>query len=247
DRYVHLSAEQRCQCGAVTAKRHVDQVDASHHLKQFSGEMTYGPRSRRRHVDFALIGLRVIDELGNRLGGERWICQHGLGLLRDARDRSDIAGEIEIKILVERGVDCVRRAYEEERIAVWRRSHDGFGGDIGGSTRSIFDDEWLAKTFRQPLSYQPRDDVVAATGCKTHDQAHRPHRIRLRLSEPRCDRQRGSARGQMQKNFGGERSFLNLLLASYHSITSSARATYRTMCLAPQGSFRRLLEEMRAA
>jgi hypothetical protein len=49
--------------------------------------------------------------------------------------------------------------------------------------RSIFDDEWLAKTFRQPLSYQPRDDVVAATGCETHHQAHRPRRIGLRPSE----------------------------------------------------------------
>src|SRR5262249_12646302 len=38
----------------------------------------------------------------------RWICQHGLGLPRDARNRCDIADEIEIELLVERGVDCVR-------------------------------------------------------------------------------------------------------------------------------------------
>jgi len=109
--------------------------------------MTYGSRSRRGHIHFAWIGLRVIDERRNRLGGERWICQHGLGLLRDARNRGDIADEIEIELLIERGVDCIRRADEEERIAVWRRSHDGFCGDIGASARSIFDDEWLAKTF----------------------------------------------------------------------------------------------------
>src|SRR5262245_1218716 len=75
--------------------------------------MTYAPRPRRGHVDFAWIGLRVIDELRNRLGGERWICQHGLGLLRDARNRGDIVDEIEIELLAERGVDCVRRADEK--------------------------------------------------------------------------------------------------------------------------------------
>jgi hypothetical protein len=109
----------------------VDQVDASHQLKQLSSEMTYGPDSWRGHVDAAWIGLRVVDELRNRLGCEQWICQHGLGLPRDARNRRDIAGKIEIKLLVERSVDCVGRADQEERIAVCRCSHDGFGGDIG--------------------------------------------------------------------------------------------------------------------
>src|SRR5215471_20872313 len=61
---------------------------------------------------------------------------------------------------------------------VWRRTHDRLGGDIGTGTLSIFDDEWLAKTFRQPLPYQPCDDVAA--GCEAHDQAHRPRRIGLR-------------------------------------------------------------------
>ena len=40
---------------------------------------------------------------------------------------------------------------------------------------------------------------VAAAGSERHDDAHRPRRIGLRPSEARHGRQRGSARGQMQK------------------------------------------------
>ena len=41
-------------------------------------------------------------------------------------------------------------------------------------------------------------------GGKADDDAHRPRRIGLRPRDARHGRQRGSARGQMQKLFGGE-------------------------------------------
>ena len=43
-----------------------------------------------------------------------------------------------------------------------------------------------------------------AAGGKADDDAHRPRRIGLRPRDARHGRQRGSARGQMQKFFGGE-------------------------------------------
>ena len=48
---------------------------------------------------------------------------------------------------------------------------------------------------------------VAPPGREADDDAHRPRRIGLRPRDPRHGRQRGSARGQMQKMFGGEVSY----------------------------------------
>jgi hypothetical protein len=56
------------------------------------------------------------------------------------------------------------------------------------------------------------------------NQAKRPRRIALRPREARHDRERGSARGQMQKMPTVGKFHLNLPPASHHSITSSARA-----------------------
>src|SRR3954447_5999738 len=92
----------------------MDEVDTRHHLEQFSGEMTDRPDPRRGHVDFAWISLCIIDQLGNRLGWERWIHQHGLGLPSDARNWRDITVEIEIELWVECAVDCVCHADQKE-------------------------------------------------------------------------------------------------------------------------------------
>ena len=45
---------------------------------------------------------------------------------------------------------------------------------------------------------------VRAAGGKANDDAHRPRRIGLRPRDPRHGRQRGSARGQMQKLSAGK-------------------------------------------
>ena len=45
-------------------------------------------------------------------------------------DRRDVANEVEIEFLVERRVDCIGRADQQERVAVGRRAHDRLGRDI---------------------------------------------------------------------------------------------------------------------
>src|SRR5271156_3487143 len=101
-----------------------------------------------RHVDLAWIGLGVGDELRNGLGRERWINLHYIDCAHGARDRCDVANEIEIEFVEERRVDCVRQADLEERIAVRRRSHDQFGADIALGPRPVVDDELLAEPIR---------------------------------------------------------------------------------------------------
>src|SRR5215471_1440661 len=86
-----------------------------------------------------------------------------------ACDRGDVADEVEIQIVVEGGIDGVRRADKKERVTVGRRTHDRFGGDIAAGAWSIFDDDGLTEPFREPLSHQPRDDVGRSAGSESHD------------------------------------------------------------------------------
>ena len=86
------------------------------------------------------------------------------GSANDARDRRDIADEIEIELFIERRIDSVRRTNQEERIAIGGRAHDHFGCDVGASARPVLNDEWLAQPIRQPLPHQTRDDVGLAAG-----------------------------------------------------------------------------------
>ena len=109
-------------------------------------------------------------------------------LADDARDRRDVADEIEIELFVQRRVDRVRRSDQEERVAIGGRTHDRLGGDIAAGTRPVLDDEWLAEPLRQPLAHEAREDVGRAAGSKANDDAHRPRRIGLRPCDARHGR-----------------------------------------------------------
>src|SRR5262249_39699038 len=128
-----------------------------------------------------------------------WMNHHDEHAAADGGDRRDVANEIEIELLVERRVDRVVRACQEDRVSVRGHAYDRLGADIAGGTRSVLDDEGLAKMLRQPLSHQARDDVIRPAGGIVDDQTYRPRRIRLRPGDARYRRQRGNACGQMQK------------------------------------------------
>jgi hypothetical protein len=137
----------------------VSHVDPRHHLEQLARDMLPGPGASRRHVDLARVGFGIGDELGNTPGRERRIDLHDEGRAGEACYRRNIADEIEIELFVERRVDKVWRTDHQERIAVRRRTHDRLGANIAAATRPVFNDEWLAEPFRQPLTQQARIDV----------------------------------------------------------------------------------------
>src|SRR6516162_7947349 len=165
--------------------------------------------SVRCHADLARISLSIGDELRNGLYRHRGMDLYGKRVSSNARDRRDVADEIEIELVVEGGVDRVHSNASEKRIAVGGRTYNGLGGDIAGGTRSVLDDELLAEPLRQPFSYQACHDVGATSGGKSDNDAHRSRRIGLRPRDPRYGRQRGSARGQMQE-FAAGKFHLNL-------------------------------------
>src|SRR6516165_8887675 len=65
---LHLSGDQIGYQLTSATIGHVNHVDTGHHLEQLAGDVRHGSAARRRHVDFAGIGLGIGDELGNRLG-----------------------------------------------------------------------------------------------------------------------------------------------------------------------------------
>src|SRR5262249_44482908 len=99
----------------------------------------------RRKIDLAWIGFGVGNELRNGLGGKGRINHHYKRNAEEARDWRDVADEVEIELVVERRIDCVRRSGPQQRIAVGRRTNDRFGADIGAPARTVLNDEWLAQ------------------------------------------------------------------------------------------------------
>ncbi len=140
--------------------------------------------ARRRHVEFAGIGLGIGDELGNRLGRNRRVHHHDVGTSEDARDRRDVADKIEIELVVKRRVGRVDNTAQEERVSVGRRTYDRLGADIAAATRPVVDHKLLAEPLRQPLTHQARRDVARAARRDWHDQPHRPCRVDLRPRDP---------------------------------------------------------------
>jgi hypothetical protein len=91
------------------------------------------------------VGLGISDELGDALSGNRRIDHHDALRAHDACDRRNVADEIEVEVIIERRVSCVRGADQEERIAVWGRLHDCLSPDVAACARSILDDELLTE------------------------------------------------------------------------------------------------------
>ncbi len=63
------------------------------------------------------------------LAGTLGLTSITFGTRMKPSDRRDIADEIEVQVLVKRGVDAVGRIDQQQRVAVGRRVDDGFGAD----------------------------------------------------------------------------------------------------------------------
>src|SRR5262249_21709423 len=80
--------------------------------------------------DLAGVGLGIGDELGNRFDRHRGMHLYGKRVASNARDRRDVADEIEIELVVEGGVDRVHSNASEKRIAVGGRTYNGLGATL---------------------------------------------------------------------------------------------------------------------
>jgi len=98
----------------------------------------------------------------------------------------------------------MRAKREQDRVAIGRRFRHLGSADIAGGAGDVLDIDLLAELLGELLRHKPRKGVGHSTRRKGHDRAHRPGRIGLRPRSARHARQRGSARGQMQKFAAGK-------------------------------------------
>jgi len=117
------------------------------------------------------------DELGNSLGRKRWIHRHDERSAHSARDRSDVADEIEVRFVDEHGVDDIYSADREKCIPVGGRTHHRLRTDIVATARPVLDDELLTEPLGKPWSDQAHDDIVGAACCCSDNHAHWPRWI----------------------------------------------------------------------
>ena len=182
----------------------------------------------RGHLDRARMGLRIGDELRNRRRRHRRVDHHDQGFAGDARDRRDVAQEVEAEIGIKRGADRVGRTDQQKRVTVGGGAHDRLGGQIAGGAGPVLDHEWLTEPVRQPLSNQPCEDVVGAAGGKADEEADRTRRIGLRRRHPRERREEGGqARHRQQTtarpSHGGSRCY-DLIPSSFAAVSPSIAA-----------------------
>src|SRR5262245_66335301 len=100
-----------------------------------------------------------------------------------------------MELSVERCIDCVDGAAQQQRVAIGLSPSNRFGRYIGASTRPIFDNELLAEPLRQPLPDQTRSEIKVPAGSKADDDAHGSRRIVLRPWGSSNGRQEGSDGG----------------------------------------------------
>ena len=154
----------------------------SFRLEQLAGDMGRASDARRRHVEFTGIGPGVGDELWNCIGRHRWVHHQDVGEPDNARDRRDVAGEMETQLVEQRRVDRVEETDHEQHVAVRRCVHDRLGGNIASRAWLVLNDKRLAKPLREPLTHETHGDIGRATSPPlAKDQAWKPARLRLAL------------------------------------------------------------------
>ena len=196
---LHLAGKHIGERRRAAPVGHVLHVDAGQHLEQFARHVDRGSVAGRRHVELAGIGLGVGDQLGNGLDRQRGMHQHDVGEANDARDRLHLLHEIERQLVVERGVDRIRRRDQQQRVAVRRGAQHLLGGDIGAAARPVLDHEGLPEFLRKPLPHQARRHIRRAAGGVSDHEPHRPRWIGLRMGDARHGRECSRTGGELQE------------------------------------------------
>src|SRR5215213_9175748 len=98
----------------------------------------------RCHNDFAWITFGIGDELRKRVGRNRWIHHHDVGLAVDSRNRRDVVKQVETEFVVDQCAGYSRRADEQERITIWGRFHNRLTADSTTGTWPVLHNKWLA-------------------------------------------------------------------------------------------------------
>ena len=102
------------------------------------------------------------------------------------------------------GADMAAPLADDQRIAIGFGTHDPAGTDGAAGPGDVLDQNGLTERCLHAFGERARDNVGRAARWERCDNGDRSRRIGLRPSKARDSRQRGSARGQMQKLSAGK-------------------------------------------
>src|SRR5262245_45369278 len=141
------------------------------------------------------------------------------------RDRFEITEQIVLQCVDGAVHDMCTPVAAAECITVWRSTPDPGNSKTPGGTCRVFNDDGLSERCPHVLGQDTHSRVRRTARCVPDDNRDRPCRIGLRPGDPRHSRERGNARGQVQKLSTGKFHFDPSLSWSVYSITSSAPAS----------------------
>jgi len=142
--------------------------------------MARGAGTCRRHLHGRLVRARIGDELGEIADGQIVARDQERGLIRDQHYRREIGREIVERIFVERLVDGVGAAAENELVAVRRRLRHARGADHSSGAADVLDDHLLAQNLGEAPAEDASEHIGAPAGREWDHHGERPRRPILR-------------------------------------------------------------------
>src|SRR5580698_3275766 len=119
----------------------MEKLHARLHFKKLASDVGHCPNTASGHVDFARIGLRIVNKLRHRLCGNGWVNLHHLRCAYEACDRRDVLGEIKSQVTIQRRVDRIYGCHNAECVTVWGSLSDGFDCEVGTGAWPVLNDE----------------------------------------------------------------------------------------------------------
>ena len=173
----HMAAQQRVDRGSRAGVGHVGHVDVRGALEDLEGDVQRGRGTSARQRQFAGLGARRGQQIGERPVGRGAIDdQHHRGR-RQIADRLETGGWI-VVLLFQRRIDDEGIRHQQDRIAVRRRARDGLGSDHRAATRAVFDHHRGSLRPSDLLRHQAGQDVGPAAGRVGNDDLDGSRRLR---------------------------------------------------------------------
>src|SRR5262249_53722306 len=151
---------------AAAVEWYMYEVETKRQAKQLAHEMGRRTYPGRRVAVFAGMGSDEGNEVTDRVHRQRRVDRKHRRRGYRQRDRVEILGRIVGHSLIERGIDDVVGAVDEESVTVGRRLRRAASADIATRTDDVLDVELPAHLLGQLLSHETGEYIRRTTGCE---------------------------------------------------------------------------------
>ncbi len=165
--------------GAATAVRYVRDIDAERGIEEIAKEMAGRAGSGRGILERRLVRLGVGREFPEVFHWQILAREQDRRLLGHESDGCQVIGKIVERALVQRLIDGIGGAAENELVAVRRGLGDTRRPHHAAGAYHVLDDHLLAQHFRKPLADEASQQIGPTAGRERYDHRHWSRRPRL--------------------------------------------------------------------